>query len=62
MTNTKRMLGGIAFAAVVALSLVASGGDAYAKLKSSGGNVVTNDTTSTPTPDVFQVLGVTWEE
>jgi len=64
MTKTKRMLGGIAFAAIVALSLVASGGDAYAKLKASGGDVVTNDTTtSTPTPpDLFPVLGVTWEE
>jgi hypothetical protein len=63
MMKTKRLLGGIAFAAILALSLVASGGDAYAKVKSSGGNVVTNDTTtSTPAPDIFQVLGVTWEE
>lgn len=62
MTKTKRMLGGTLFAAVVALSLVASGGDAYAKMPSSGGNVVTNDTTTPTPPGIFQVLGVTWEE
>jgi hypothetical protein len=62
MTRTKRMLGGIAFAAIVALSLVASGGNAYAKMRSSGGNVVTNDTTTTPAPDLIQPFGVTWEE
>ena len=65
MTKTKKVLSGMVFAAIVALSLVASGGDAYAKMKSSGGNIVTNDvgsTTTVTTTDILQPLGVTWEE
>ena len=62
MTNMKKVLSGIVFAAIIALSLVASGGDAYAKMKSSGGNIITNDTATVTPADVFQTLGVTWED
>jgi len=62
MTKTKKMLSGIVFAAIVALSLVANGGDAYAKMRSSGGNIITSDTTTVTPSGVLQPLGVTWED
>lgn len=67
MKNTMRIVTGLAFAATLGLSLVASGGDAYAQVKSGGGQS-SNDTdgtiTFTPpslTPTVFETLGITWE-
>jgi hypothetical protein len=67
MKNTKKIVTGLAFAATLALSLMASGGDAYARVKSGGGNVSTSGggtiTFSFPTPatEIFEVLGITWE-
>ena len=37
MKNTKRIVTGLAFAATLALSLLAGGGDAYARTKGGGG-------------------------
>ena len=66
MENCKRVITGIAFIAVLALGLVANGGDAYAKNKSSGGNSVTFDgvtitVTVDPSNDEILPLGITWE-
>jgi hypothetical protein len=64
MTKTKRMLSGLIVAVMVALTLLATGGDAYAKMKSSGGNGITRSDGTTPAApgsDTFQTLGVTWE-
>jgi len=67
MKNTKRIVTGLAFAATLALSTMAGGGDAYARVKSGGGQT-SNSSGSTititlpaPAPEVFEVLGITWE-
>jgi len=39
MKNTKRIVTGLAFAATLALSTMAGGGDAYARVKSGGGQI-----------------------
>ena len=67
MKNTKRIVTGLAFAATLALSLMASGGDAYARVKGGGGQTSNSSggtitfTSPTPMTEVFEVLGITWE-
>jgi hypothetical protein len=64
MKNTKRIVTGLLFAATLAVSLMANGGAAYARVKSDGGQLATNSggTITVPTaPDLFQTLGITWE-
>lgn len=67
MKNMKRVVTGLLFAATLALSLMATGGDAYAKAKSGGGsahhdNGTGGTITNVPAPaEVLQALGVTWE-
>lgn len=67
MKNTKRILTGVLFAATLAVSLMANGGDAYAKVKPSGGQThssgggITTITLPTPSTEAFQTLGITWE-
>jgi hypothetical protein len=67
MKNTKRILTGVLFAATLAVSLMANGGDAYAKVKSSGGQTHNSSgggitiTVPTPAAEVFETLGITWE-
>ena len=68
MNTMKRIVTGLVFAATVALALVATGGDAHAKVKGGGGLVVNQGSggitiildVTTPT-EAFHVLGVTWE-
>ena len=68
MNTMKRIVTGLVFAATIALALVATGGDAYAKVKGGGGAVVDHGSgvitiildVTTPT-EAFHVLGVTWE-
>ena len=67
--NMNRIVTGLLFTATLALSLIATGGDAYARVKSGGGP--THHDTGTggtititlpaPATEVFQTLGVTWE-
>jgi len=68
MTKMKRALTGIAFSAVLALSLVASAGEAFAATLSTrdGGIVVDgqgqkNKPTSPKPAGLPRSLGVTWE-
>ena len=67
MKNTKRIVTGLAFAATLALSAIAGGGDAYARVKGGGGQSSTGSgdtntfTSPATTSDVFEVLGITWE-
>jgi hypothetical protein len=69
MKNTRRIITGLLFAATLAVSLTANGGDAYAKVRSGGGQASNNngDTGTLPiaiptsAPDLFQTLGITWE-
>ena len=66
MENMKRAITGIAFIAVLALGLIASGGDAYAKSKSGGGNSshyggITITIVTDPSTDELVPLGITWE-
>ena len=70
MKNMKRVITGITFVAVLALGLVANGGDAYAKSKSGGGNsshhtdttiTITITITTDPSTDELSPLGITWE-
>jgi hypothetical protein len=67
MKNTKRVITGLLFAATLAVSLTAGGGDAYARVKGGGGQSSTNgDGTIAlplpePVPGLFQTLGITWE-
>ena len=66
MKNTKRIVTGLAFAATLALSAMASGGDAYARVKGGGSQTHTSGgiitiTLPTPAAEPFQVLGITWE-
>ena len=67
MKNMKKAVTGLLFAATLAVSLMASGGDAYARVKveggqpsHSGGGTITF-TFPAPATEVFQVLGITWE-
>jgi hypothetical protein len=67
MKNTKRIVTGLLFTASLALSLLASGGDAYAKSKSGPSRAFTSDhdititIPSTPLNGLLRALGVTWE-
>jgi hypothetical protein len=66
MDNMKRIITGIAFTAVLALGLIANGGDAYAKSKSGGGNTsvfgdITITITVDPSSNELLPLGITWE-
>jgi hypothetical protein len=67
MKSTKNVVTGLIFTATLALSLLASGGDAYAKVRGAGGHHTTVTTTPianpapTTTQDLLEVLGVTWE-
>ena len=67
MKNTKRIVTGLAFAATLALSLLASGGDAYARVKGGGGHTSNSSggtitfTSPIPMTEAFEVLGITWE-
>ena len=59
MKRTKRTLTGIAFTAMLALSLIAAGGDADASTKRGG---PAQFQTSSQVDDKFiRSLGVTWE-
>jgi len=67
MKNTTRIVTGVAFTAMLALSLIAGGGDAYAKVKAGGGQTNNNSggtitfTAPIPMTETFEVLGITWE-
>ena len=67
MKNMKKVVTGLLFAATLAVSLLASGGDAYARVERGGGQTHNNGggiitiTLRTPAGDAFQILGVTWE-
>ena len=64
MKNLKRLVAGIAFSAMLATMLLASGGDAYAKTRSGGGTAPTNGSgpvAPTAPGGAFQALGITWE-
>ena len=67
MTGMKRFITGLAFTATIAVALLSSGGDAYAKSKSGGGNLYSaSGGTITITLDpgaetVYDVGGITWE-
>ena len=68
MKNMKKVVTGLLFAATLAVSLLASGGNAYARVN-GGGNGPTHDsgggiitiTLPTPAAEAFQTLGITWE-
>ena len=69
MKSMKRIVIGVLFAATLALSLMATGGDAYGKAKSgsgaahhgngTGGTITI--TVPAPATEAFQALGITWE-
>lgn len=67
MENMKKVVTGLLFAATLAVSLLASGGDAYARVKDGGGQTHNNGdsiitiTLPTPAGEAFQTLGITWE-
>ena len=65
MKNTKRIVTGLAFAATLALSLLAGGGDAYARTKGGGGQTHNSGgitiTLPTPAAETFREVGITWE-
>lgn len=64
MKNVKRMLTGIAFTLVLALSLTAMSGEADAKSRGGNNRPVTAETTSSTSPapaGALNALGVTWE-
>ena len=69
MKNTKRIVTGLLFAATLALALMANSGEAYAQVRSGGGQLATNSggTITLPiaipmlAPDLLQTVGVTWE-
>ena len=68
MKKTMRIVSALAFTATLALTLVAGGGDAYAKNRAGGGNQyhgngdVTTTITLDPGVDNTVIdLGVTWE-
>lgn len=53
----KKMLKGLTFAALIALSMLASASDAFAKDSKHG-----RETAWTDLPTLPELLGVTWEE
>jgi hypothetical protein len=67
MKNMKRVVTGLVFAATLAVSLLASGGDAYARVKGGGGHTHNSGggiiaiTLPTPAGEAFRTLGITWE-
>ena len=69
MDQLKRIVTGLAFVAIIAIAMLASGSDAYAKSRSGGGNRAAHgsgDVFITVTPevggnDILLPLGVTWE-
>jgi hypothetical protein len=64
MKTTTRITTGFLFTAVLALSLLASSGAAYAKVDGGGGRAVDRGdrsiTFTDPTPP-FGTVGITWE-
>ena len=54
----KRVIVGIAFGAMLALTFVAGGSDAYARTKLTPPAPVTNPA---PNPGLIQAFGVSWE-
>jgi hypothetical protein len=60
----KKMLKTLTFAAVVALSLFATTTDAFAKDSKHGRETAWTDLEPLPVPleEIFEPLGVTWEE
>ena len=67
MRNTKKVITGLLFAVTLAVSLLASGGGANARVKgdsshinNSGGDIISN-TLPTPAAETFGTLGITWE-
>jgi hypothetical protein len=67
MKKALKIVTGLAFTATLALTLVATGDDAFAKSKAGGGNqhnangdviTITVDPSADP---VYRALGVTWE-
>ena len=61
MKNAKRIVTGLAFTAALALSLLASGGEADARTKTGGRLPVTAPAPAAAAPAVVHTLGVTWE-
>ena len=67
MKNITKLVTGLLCAATLAVSLMATGGDAYAKVNGSGGQPSNNSggtitfTFPTPATETFEVLGITWE-
>ena len=61
MKSMKRTVIGIAFAAMLALTFVASGTNAYASPGKGQGQGPTNTTPAQQTGGLFQALGITWE-
>jgi hypothetical protein len=67
MNDLKKILTGLLFAVTLAVSLTASGGDAYARVKGGGGQPASNGdgiitiTLPTPAGDLIGLLGITWE-
>ena len=67
MKNTMRIVTGLLFAATLSVSLMASGSDAYARVKGGGGQTHNNGggiitiTLPTPAAEPLQTLGITWE-
>jgi hypothetical protein len=62
-----KMLKGLTFAAVIALSMLASTSDAFAKDNKHGRETAWTDLGTLPKPDdvvdyVIEPVGVTWEE
>jgi hypothetical protein len=60
MKDLKRAVFGLAFTVAIAVSLLASGGDAYAKTRTSGATSPSSPTL--PAPGIINTLGVTWED
>jgi hypothetical protein len=66
MKSTTRIIAGLLFAATLAISLLASGGDADAKTHGGSSRLASGDLEVTivvpsPLPSLFVILGVTWE-
>jgi hypothetical protein len=66
MKDLKKVLMGLLFAVTVAVSLTASGVDAYARIRGGGGQPASNGdvitiTLPTPAGDLLGILGITWE-
>jgi hypothetical protein len=67
MNHRRKILTGLLFALTVAVSLTASGSDAYAHGKGGGGQAANNGggiitiTLPAPVGDLLAFLGITWE-